>query len=70
MNSFIDNLESRLKEQLESLAKQITLTEENLLRSKEGFLKVQGALEVIAVLKAETKTDVKEEEEKEEKQSE
>jgi len=68
MTSIIDNLESRLKEQLESLAKQITLTEENLLRSKEGFLKVQGALEVIAVLKAETKTDVKEEEE--EKQSE
>lgn len=65
MNSFIDNLESRLKEQLESLTKQITLTEENLLRSKEGFLKVQGALEVIAVLKAETKKDVKEEEEKE-----
>jgi len=64
MNSFIDNLESRLKEQLESLAKQITLTEENLLRSKEGFLKVQGALEVIAVLKTETKTNVKEEEEK------
>jgi len=64
MTSIIDNLESRLKEQLESLAKQITLTEENLLRSKEGFLKVQGALEVIAVLKTETKTNVKEEEEK------
>lgn len=67
MNPIITNLESKLKDQLQELAKQITITEENLLRTKEGFLKVQGALEAIEVLKAGIKAteEQKEEETKE-----
>lgn len=51
MASIISELETGLTAQLKSLADDIRATEEKLLRSKEGYLKVQGALEVLAVIK-------------------
>jgi len=40
-----------LNAQLTALADEIRSTEEKLLRTKEGYLKVQGALEILGVLK-------------------
>ena len=53
MEAKINDLESGLKKQLESLTEQIRSGESNLLILKEGYLKVQGALEVIEILKKE-----------------
>jgi hypothetical protein len=50
MSSLISELETGLNLQLKSLADDIRATEEKLMRSKEGYLKVQGALEILAVL--------------------
>jgi len=43
------------------LVKQIRIAEDSLIRTKEGYLKVQGALEIIDILKNEitTKEDKK-----------
>ena len=53
MNSIIQNLETGLKDQLKSLGEQIKVAEESLIRTKEGYLKVQGALEIMEILKKE-----------------
>jgi len=53
MDSIIQNLETGLKDQLKSLGEQIKVAEENLIRTKEGYLKVQGALEIMEILKKE-----------------
>lgn len=50
MNQVIDDLKNGLNAQLSSLADEIRTTEERLLRTKEGYLKVQGALEIIDVI--------------------
>jgi septal ring factor EnvC (AmiA/AmiB activator) len=50
MNEIIADLKAGLNAQLSSLADEIRSTEEKLLRTKEGYLKVQGALEIIEVL--------------------
>jgi len=47
----IEELETGLRDQLSSLATEIRSSEENLIRTKEGYLKVQGALEILAILK-------------------
>lgn len=47
----ITELESGLKAQLDSLAKDIRSSEAALMSLKEGYLKVQGALEIIAIIK-------------------
>lgn len=47
----ITELESGLKVQLESLAKDIHSSEAALMSLKEGYLKVQGALEIITIIK-------------------
>lgn len=58
----INELEQGLRDQLEALAKDIRQAESALISTKEGYLKVQGALEVLAILKSkvtpETKDDV------------
>jgi hypothetical protein len=54
----IKDLEAGLKQQLSDLAEQIRTAEANLLLTKEGYLKVSGALEIIEILKKEE--DVKE----------
>ena len=51
MNSVIENLEKGLQEQLKSLGDQIKIAEDSLIRTKEGYLKVQGALEIIDIIK-------------------
>lgn len=53
MESVIQKLEIGLKEQLKSLGEQIKVAEESLIRTKEGYLKVQGALEIMDILKKE-----------------
>ena len=47
----IANLETGLKTQLEALAMDIRSSETALMSLKEGYLKVQGALEIIAIIK-------------------
>jgi len=47
----IAELEKGLVAQQESLASDIRATETALLSTKEGYLKVQGALEILAILK-------------------
>ena len=51
MTKEINDLEKGLKDQLTSLANDIRNTEEALIRTKEGYLKVQGALEILGILK-------------------
>jgi len=55
MDPIIEKLETGLKDQLKSLGEQIKVAEESLIRTKEGYLKVQGALEIIDILKKEIK---------------
>jgi exopolysaccharide biosynthesis protein len=47
----LESIEADLKKQLADLANQIRATESALLLTKEGYLKVSGALEVIEILK-------------------
>lgn len=51
MSKIIAELKTGLNSQLTALADEIRSTEEKLLRTKEGYLKVQGALEILGVLK-------------------
>jgi len=51
MSSIISELELGLNAQLKALADDIRATEEKLMRNKEGYLKVQGALEILTVVK-------------------
>lgn len=51
MDTIITDLENGLQSQLSSLVESIRGDEEKVLRNKEGFLKVQGALEILAVIK-------------------
>lgn len=51
MNKAIDELNGSLKAQLDSLADEIRSSEEILIRTKEGYLKVQGAIEILGILK-------------------
>jgi phosphopantetheinyl transferase len=53
----INELESGLRAQLDSLAKDIRTAEASLITTKEGFLKVQGALEILNILKEKMKDD-------------
>lgn len=47
----VNKLEKGLRDQLSSLADEIRKSENNLLATKEGYLKVQGALEILDILK-------------------
>lgn len=51
MEDILTDLEKGLSSQLSSLTDSIRGGEEQLMRNKEGFLKVQGALEILAVIK-------------------
>lgn len=53
----ITELEAGLKTQLESLAQDIRSSEAALMSLKEGYLKVQGALEIIAIIKQKIASD-------------
>jgi len=43
--------ESQIQEQSDDLANQIRTAEDNLMRLKEAFLKVQGAREMLGIIK-------------------
>ena len=47
----INELETGLRAQQDSLAKDIRAAESALITTKEGYLKVQGALEILDILK-------------------
>jgi hypothetical protein len=47
----IKELEEGLQNQLSSLANDIRAAEASLMATKEGYLKVQGALEILDILK-------------------
>ena len=51
METILNDLEKGLTTQLSGLTDDIRGAEERLMRNKEGFLKVQGALEILAVIK-------------------
>ena len=50
METVIADLKKQLVDQRMELATNIKNSEESLIRTKEGFLKVEGALEVINIL--------------------
>jgi hypothetical protein len=51
MDTIITDLEEGLQAQLTALVESVRDGEEKILRNKEGYFKVQGALEILAVLK-------------------
>jgi len=53
----ITELETGLRAQQESLAKDIRAAESALITTKEGYLKVQGALEILDILKKKLEQD-------------
>lgn len=57
MNTSILDLEKSLKAQLSSLADDIRIAETSLIATKEGYLKVQGALEILDILKKKIQDD-------------
>ena len=50
METVIANLKKQLLDQRTELGTNIKNSEDNLIRTKEGFLKVEGALELINIL--------------------
>lgn len=50
MQEILDDLEKGLTIQLSNLANDIRGAEESLLRNKEGYLKIQGALEILEII--------------------
>jgi len=57
MTSILEDLEKGLKSQLTSLANDIRSAESALITTKEGYLKVQGALEIIDIIKKQMETN-------------
>jgi hypothetical protein len=57
MESTIFDLETGLKKQLAELTDDIRTVETSLLVSKEAYLKVQGALEILDILRKKVKED-------------
>jgi hypothetical protein len=59
MTEIFEDLERGLKAQLTSLANDIRSAESALITTKEGYLKVQGALEILDIVKkqVEAKSD-------------
>ena len=50
METVIADLKKQLIDQRMELATNIKNSEESLIRTKEGFLKVEGALEIIGII--------------------
>ena len=60
METLITDLEKQLTDQRLELVTSIKNTEESLMRTKEGFLKVEGALEIINIIKTKLAAESKE----------
>ena len=61
MENLITDLKKQLVDQRMELATNIKNSEESLIRTKEGFLKVEGALEVISILETRIAEQAKDE---------
>ena len=61
METLITDLEKQLVDQRMELGTNIKNSEEALIRTKEGFLKVEGALEVISILETRIAEQAKDE---------
>ena len=66
METLITELEKQLVDQRMELGTNIKNSEEALIRTKEGFLKVEGALELINIIKTKLAEQEKETDEVEE----
>ena len=60
MKNLIADLEKQLTDQRIELGTNIKNSEEVLMRTKEGFLKVEGALELINIIKTKLAEQVEE----------
>ena len=61
METLITDFEKQLTDQRLELGTNIKNSEEALIRTKEGFLKVEGALEVISILETRIAEQTKDE---------
>ena len=61
METLITDLEKQLTDQRLELGTNIKNSEEALIRTKEGFLKVEGALEVISIIETRIMEQAKDE---------
>ena len=59
METLITELEKQLVDQRMELGTNIKNSEEALIRTKEGFLKVDGALEIISIIETKISEEVK-----------
>ena len=59
METLITELEKQLVDQRMELGTNIKNSEESLIRTKEGFLKVEGALEIISIIETKISEEVK-----------
>ena len=60
MENLIADLKKQLTDQRMELVTNIKNTEEGLIRTKEGFLKVEGALEIINIIETKLSEEAKE----------
>ena len=61
METVIADLKKQLIDQRMELATNIKNSEESLIRTKEGFLKVEGALEIINIIETKISEQAKDE---------
>ena len=61
METLITELEKQLVDQRMELGTNIKNSEESLIRTKEGFLKVEGALEIISIIETKISEEAKDE---------
>ena len=61
METVIADLKKQLIDQRMELATSIKNSEESLIRTKEGFLKVEGALEIISIIETKISEEAKDE---------
>ena len=59
METLIADLKKQLIDQRMELATNIKNSDESLIRTKEGFLKVEGALEIISIIETKISEEVK-----------
>ena len=59
METLIADLKKQLIDQRMELATNIKNSEESLIRTKEGFLKVEGALEIINIIEIKLSEEAK-----------
>ena len=59
MKDLIADLKKQLADQRMELVTNIKNTEEGLIRTKEGFLKVEGALEIINIIETKISEEAK-----------